>query len=269
MLHLQATALRTVRQLQGTTARMAHLLHFIEQQTPKSCDTDAGRAGIACSIAPGSCAHWGLWVFLLPRLYHCIASARGITGLHVNPPLPYVPAGGCNELCPVVHVLESAPWVFTLSCVLLLGMPTLFIVSVRGEKAMQRFARELVLFLGLLLTGSFVVSRAGPTVRFVYGMHACVRFLVRFYKGSDLVGGRRMRWFLLRYVGVIGLLCWQVIQGPPVSFVVWPGSSLSPLSLSCAHLSHLMGSIAPYVVLGLIQCVIGFAGFVNIRPADR
>ncbi len=176
----------------------------------------------------------------------------------------------CAELDSTIqprHIL--APWVFTLSCVLLLGMPTLFIVSVRGEKAMQRFARELVLFLGLLLTGSFVVSRAGPTVRFVYSMHACVRFLVRFYKGSDLVGGRRMRWFLLRYVGVIGLLCWQVLQGPPVSFVVWPGSSLSSLSLSCAHLSHLMGSIAPDVVLGLIQCVIGFAGFVNIRPADR
>lgn len=170
----------------------------------------------------------------------------------------------CAELDGIVqswHIL--APWCITLSAVVVLGLPTLFFRYRRREKGLRCFAGTIVFFLALLLCGRFILGPISPTVHFVYGLHACVHFLVRLDGAQWLYGG--VLWWGLRYAVVVSLIGWQIFQGPPAPLILWPGSTLSPSSQSCAHLSHLFGSMGPGVVLGLVGWVVGFANFIDIK----
>lgn len=172
----------------------------------------------------------------------------------------------CEELDATIepwHILS--PWICTLSIVLFLGMPTVLLQSRAKEAGLQRFAASLVQFLGLLASISFASASTPVTVRFVFALHACVRFLVRLERRPGLVGGTM--WWGLRYAGVAGIVAGQTLFGPPVSLIVWPVSGVSAATLSCAHLSHLVGCVAPELVLALVRCVIGFASFVDIRAS--
>jgi hypothetical protein len=172
------------------------------------------------------------------------------------------PSPACEDLDASILPLHLlVPWISTLSTLVVLSMPTILLRSKGKEAGLRRFAAALLRFLAMLGSVS-LASNAPLTVRFVFSVYACVRVLVI----STGEGGEGA-WWGLRYTSVVGLLAWQLFHGPPVSLMAWPASGLGQGSLHCAYLAHLVGCVGPGIVLTAVQCVIGFATFVDIREA--
>jgi hypothetical protein len=167
----------------------------------------------------------------------------------------------CVELDATIHAVHlCTPWCCALSTVVALGLPTVLLRSKTKEKGLCLFTGILIQYLGL--HGSALLMSGHPTMCFVFSLHACVRFLLSIEATHVLVGGGG--WWSLRYVSVLAMLLTQLVFGPAVAVVQWPGATVET-GVSCAYLCHLVGCIAPDMVLSGIRCLAAFGRFVHIR----
>lgn len=174
----------------------------------------------------------------------------------------------CPPLDSTVHPLHLlSPWLLSFCTLVFLSMPTVLLRSRAKEKGLGLFAGHLFQFLGLLVCCAFLSDHAG--VCYTFSIHASIRFLARIEFSSALVGGRC--WWGMRYVAVLLILLCQFLFGPPVSVVHWQpatpqfSSELTPPTLCCAYLCHLVGCIAPDLCLSFVQGLISSAQYIHIR----
>ena len=175
--------------------------------------------------------------------------------------------GGTNETCGVgtrwveCGVLDEGinpqhvalPWAVTLCAIVVLSMPTVLLRSSHKEKALSKVASNLLQCLGLMLCSSFVTDH--PSICFALSLHSCVLLLGHMDVSAPQVGA--VWWWGLRHLVALGLLAWEVVAGPPLSVVRWPGTPPGT-ALSCAYLAHLAGATVPDCILLLLQ------GFLNL-----
>lgn len=182
---------------------------------------------------------------LLNRTSSCHAESRGreclLLDSHIHP----------------LHLFF--PWGIALTTLAILGMPTVLLRSKTKEGGMRVFAGNIFQCLCLLLCSYF--SSEHPTVCFVLTIHSCVFFLLRMDTSSVLVGGSW--WWGLRYLSVVLILVGELCAGPAVSVVRWPsaGQENHP---PCAYLSHLVGCVAPELVLGLTRLLVRCVCYLRI-----
>lgn len=171
----------------------------------------------------------------------------------------------CAELDAMIQPVHLfTPWVCAFATVVFLGMPTVLLRSRVKEKGLRHFTGILVQFLSLLGCGALMTAR--PAVCFVFALHASVRFLSSIDASHVLVGGGG--WWSLRYLSVMLILAGQLVLGPPVAVVHWPGGPGGGEGVACAYLCHLVGCVVPDVALSGVRCLIAFARYVHIRDSD-
>ena len=160
--------------------------------------------------------------------------------------------GGTNETCGVgtrwveCGVLDEGinpqhvalPWAVTLCAIVVLSMPTVLLRSSHKEKALSKVASNLLQCLGLMLCSSFVTDH--PSICFALSLHSCVLLLGHMDVSAPQVGA--VWWWGLRHLVALGLLAWEVVAGPPLSVVRWPGCvapassiTVAPMSRSCTR----------------------------------
>lgn len=191
-----------------------------------------------------------------------------LTGSLPIPPLPNhtssCNAGARGRECLLldqhIHPLHLfLPWGITLTTLAILGMPTVLLRSKTKEGGMRVFAGNIFQYLCLLLCSYFLSEH--PTVCFTLTVHSCVLLLLHMDVSSALVGGPW--WWGLRYLSVALILGGGLCLGPAVSVVRWPtpGQETHP---PCAYLSHLVGCVAPGLVLGLARLLVRCARYLHI-----
>jgi hypothetical protein len=178
-----------------------------------------------------TCAHAGA------RWGECVVLDTEITGQHL-----------------------AVPWVITLTAIVILSMPTVLLRSKSKEKGLRSFACNLLQCLGLL-SCSFLFADH-PSICFALGLHSCIRMLVQMEVSDGLLGGSW--WWSLRYVAALLILTLEIIAGPPISVVRWPGTPQGT-ALPCAYLSHLAGCIVPDLVLVHLRFLISAARYVQVH----
>jgi hypothetical protein len=163
--------------------------------------------------------------------------------------------GECHRLDAMIHPLHLLlPWVVTLCTVVTLGMPSVLLHSKGQEDGLRFFAGNLFQFFGLLSCSTLVSDH--PSVCYALTLHSCVRLL------DQHVFLFSWGWFLQR-LGVALLLLLQLIEGPAVSVVHWPGGT--PATLPCAYLCHLVGCVAPDLVLSVMRWLVTSARYIHIH----
>jgi hypothetical protein len=165
--------------------------------------------------------------------------------------------GGSWADCEVLDALVRpehmlVPWCLTLGGILFLGLPTLLLRSRHKEAGLMLLAWTFLQSLGLVLCSLFATDH--PVLNFALSLHSCARLLGRMRVSDRLVGGRW--WWLLRYLLLAQLLAWEALAGPPVSVVRWPATP-EGAALPCAFFAHLAGSVAPDLVLCLLDALGG------------
>lgn len=174
--------------------------------------------------------------------------------------------GECPVQDPMMHPLHLfTPWMLTLSTLVILSMPTVLLRAKAKEKGLKLFAGNLFQLLGLLAFSTLLSEH--PSVCYTFTVHACIRFLCIMDKSTVLLGN--IWWWSLRYLSILFILGYQFAWGPAVSVVHW-GPSPKHLQrdddqLQCAYLSHLIGSVAPTLVLFCVRCVISSARYIRIH----
>lgn len=146
------------------------------------------------------------------------------------------------------------PWAVTLGTILVLGMPTLLLRSRHKERGLGLIAWNLFQCLGLMLCSKLATDH--PSIGFTLNLHSCALLLGHMEMSSALVGPPW--WWGLRYLSMLGLLCWEVALGPAISVVRWPATP-EGTALPCAYLAHLAGAVVPDCVLFVLQALL-FAG---------
>ena len=182
----------------------------------------------------------------------------------------------CPALDATIHPLHLlAPWMITLATLVILSMPTVILRSKSKEKGLRIFAGNLLRFLGLVVSCSFLSNHA--SVCYTFTLHASIRFLGRMELSPVLLGGPL--WWGMRFLAAFLILLMQLLVGPPVSVVHWPGStprapptdsgeqcqSQYQQPLPCAYLCHLVGCVGPDLVLSFVRCLITSAQYIHIR----
>jgi len=153
--------------------------------------------------------------------------------------------GECGVLDREIHPHHlSLPWAVTLGAIVTLSMPTVLLRSKHKGEGLSLVAWNLFQCFGLMLCSSFLTDH--PSICFVLSLHSCVLLLGHMEVSSPLVGADW--WWFLRHPVALGLLFWEVVQGPAVSVVRWPGTP-GGSALPCAYLAHLAGAIVPDCIL--------------------
>jgi hypothetical protein len=161
--------------------------------------------------------------------------------------------GDCEVLDGLIqpeHML--VPWCLTLGGLVFLGMPTLLLRSRYKEAGLRILAWTFLQSLSLVVCSLFITDH--PSLNFVLTLHSCVRLLTRVRVSDRLVGGRW--WWRLRFLLMGQLLAWEALAGPAVSIVRWP-TTPEGSALPCAYFAHLVGSLAPDMVLFLLDALGG------------
>lgn len=155
----------------------------------------------------------------------------------------------CNLLDAAIHPLHIfVPWAITMATILGLSMPTMLLCSKSKEKGLRVFAGNLLSLFALILAAS--CASPHPSVCYTFTIHSCVRLLLQMQVSRALLGGAW--WWSLRYLSVFLILALQLCAGPSISVVYWPPPHAGD-TLPCAYLSHLIGCIAPGVILCCIS----------------
>ena len=160
----------------------------------------------------------------------------------------------------ITHQHLAAPWVITLTAIVILSMPTVLLRSRSKEKGLRSFACNLIQYLGLLSCAFLFVDH--PSICFTLGLHSCVCLLTRLKVSDGLVGTGW--WWNLRYLVILALLALEIISGPAISVVRWP-STPAGTALSCAYLAHLAGCIVPNLVMVHLSLLIATASYVHVH----
>jgi hypothetical protein len=158
----------------------------------------------------------------------------------------------CTVLDEEIQPLHlTLPWVVTLGTVVVLSMPTVLLRSKRKAEGLGMVAWNLFQCLGLMLCSSFLTDH--PSICFTLTLHSCILLLGHMEVSKPLVGAEW--WWFLRHPVGLGLLFWEVAEGPPVSVVRWPDTPAGS-ALPCAYLAHLAGAILPDCILLLLRGVL-------------
>lgn len=166
-----------------------------------------------------------------------------------------------------VHLLS--PWVITFGTIVFLSMPTVLLRSRYKEKGLRLFAGNLAQFISLFAFSTLVSDN--PSICYTFALHACVHYLCVVNVSPALWGGGL--WWGIRYVVLTLILFGQLVLGPPVSVVRWNTRStalddtaeVSQGLLQCAYLSHLIGCIAPDMVLFLAKSFLVCGCYFHMR----
>lgn len=149
------------------------------------------------------------------------------------------------------EILQShldIPWIVTLGTIVTLSMPTILLRSKHKDKGLSLTAWNLFQCFVLMLCSSFLTDH--PSIRFTLTLHSCVLLLGHMEVSRPLVGAEW--WWFLRHPVALGILFWEVAQGPPISVVRWPDTP-GGSALPCAYLAHLAGAIVPDCILLLLR----------------
>ena len=167
--------------------------------------------------------------------------------------------GECNVLDSGVtpeHIWT--PWAVLLGTILVLNMPTVLLRSTNKEKGLSMVAWVFIQCLGLMAVSLFATDH--PSLQFTLSLHAIVRLLEHMDTSPPLCGG--WLWWETRHLVVLCLLLWEVLLGPPISIIRWPGS---PEALQCSYLAHLAGAILPDCAMLALRWVQRMGRCVNLR----
>lgn len=148
------------------------------------------------------------------------------------------------------------PWAVLLATLVFLSMPTILLRSTDKEKGLSMVAWSFLQCLALMAFCLNVTDH--PSLQFVLSLHSSARLLEQMDVSPPLGGF----WWETRHLSVLGLLMWEVVLGPAVSIVRWPGA---PEGLQCAYLAHLAGAIVPDSIMLALHLVRGFFRCVNLR----
>lgn len=164
-----------------------------------------------------------------------------------------------------VHLL--APWVVAFGTTVFLSMPTVLLRSRYKDRGMRLFVGNLVQFLSLFACSTLVSDN--PSICYTFSLHACVQYLCFMDMSPVLWGG--VVWWGFRYVALLSLLLGQLMLGPPISVIHWSprlrldtGEEAANF-LPCAYLSHLIGCVAPDVILSVTKAVVVIMCFFHER----
>ena len=150
------------------------------------------------------------------------------------------------------------PWAVVLATLVVLSMPTILLRSTNKEKALSMVAWSFIQCLALMRFSLFITDH--PSLQFVLSLHSSARLLEQMDVSPPLGG----LWWELRHLAVLGLLLWEVMLGPAVSIVHWPGAPEGS-ALQCAYLAHLAGAIVPDSIMFVLRLGRHFFRCVNLR----
>jgi hypothetical protein len=137
----------------------------------------------------------------------------------------------------------ASPWGIVLATLAIMSLPALFLRCKHKERALRQVAWDLLQCLVFMLCSCATTDH--PSMRYTLSVHSSALLIGKLGASSSLV-------WAVRVAGILCLLGWIVMLGPPISVVRWP-STPQGQALTCAYLAHLVAVIVPECVMCVLQ----------------